>query len=252
MLQYGDKCNILGVNVSAVNMEGTLKFILDNIEALKGDYICVSNVHTTIMSYEDESYRAIQNRAVMVLPDGGPLSKVGRQLGYSRMDRVTGPDLMEALFKVSDSRGFRHFFYGATDDTLNCLQNSLMERYPKMVIAGVFSPPFRKMSESEDKQMTEMINGTEPDFVWVGLGAPKQERWMSEHQGHINGLMIGVGAGFDYHAGKIKRAPLWMQKHNLEWFYRLCQEPCRLFGRYFRTNLKFLYLIHKKCGNMNG
>lgn len=246
MLQYNDKCDILGVNVSAVDMEKTLWFITENLEGLKGNYICVSNVHTTIMSYEDMDYCAIQNNAAMVLPDGGPLSKVGKRLGYNHMDRVTGPDLMEAMFRLSNIRNYRHFFFGATYDTLGYLQQRLLERYPQIKIVGVFSPPFRNMTAEEDEQIINKINETKPDFIWVGLGAPKQERWMAEHQGRVEGLMIGVGAGFDYHAGKIKRAPLWMQKRNLEWFYRLCQEPQRLFMRYFKTNIKFLYLTHKR------
>lgn len=245
MLQYTNKCNILGVNVSVVNMEETIRFITENLEELKGTYICVSNVHTTIMSYEDKTYCAVQNHAAMVLPDGGPLSKVGKRLGYNTMERVTGPDLMERIFDSPDSKSRRHFFYGATEDTLNSLRQRLLERYPEIKIAGTYSPPFRKMTAEEDEQVIRMINAAGVDFVWVGLGAPKQEQWMWEHQGRIDGLMIGVGAGFDYHAGKIKRAPIWMQKHSLEWLYRLCQEPGRLFMRYFRTNIKFLYLIHK-------
>lgn len=244
MFQYNDKCNILGVNVSVVNIEETLRFITGNLERLKGKYICVSNVHTTIMSYENKDYCAIQNNAAMVLPDGGPLSRFGKSRGYDRMDRVAGPDLMEAIFELSGTENYRHFFYGATNDTLDRLQKRLLDRYPQIRIAGVFSPPFRKMTLKEDDQIIKKINEAKPDFIWVGLGAPKQEQWMAEHQGQMEGLMIGVGAGFDYHAGNIKRAPLWMQRHNLEWFYRLCQEPRRLFVRYFRTNIKFLYLAY--------
>lgn len=245
MQRYCNTCNILGVNVSVVNMDRTLAIIRDHLEELKGDYICVSNVHTTVMSYENAEYRKIQNSAAMVLPDGGPLSKIGRTQGYKDMDRVTGPDLMGKIFERSIDRQYRHFFYGATEEVLEVLEQKLRERYPGIVIAGMFSPPFRPTTPQEDETIIQMINHSQPDFVWVGLGAPKQEQWMAEHKGRINGVMLGVGAGFNYHAGKIKRAPMWMQKNNLEWLYRLCQEPKRLFWRYFKTNIKFLYLIFR-------
>ena len=118
----------------------------------------------------------------------------------------------------------------------------LEKTYPELKIAGMYAPPFRPMTKEEDNKIIEVINEAAPDFVWIGLGAPKQEMWMGEHQGKVSGLMIGVGAGFDYFAGNIKRAPSWMQKHNLEWLYRLCQEPRRLFKRYLITNTKFLWL----------
>ena len=116
-----------------------------------------------------------------------------------------------------------------------------MEKYPEIQIAGMYSPPFRPLTEEEDRAIVERINETKPDFVWVGLGAPKQEKWMAAHQGKIDGLMLGVGAGFDYYAENIKRAPMWMQKHNLEWVYRLVQDPKRLFKRYWSTNTKFIW-----------
>ena len=133
------------------------------------------------------------------------------------------------------------FFFGATDETLQNLYNVLISTYPGIQIAGMYSPPFRQMTEEEDKAIIDRINETRPDFVWVGLGAPKQEKWMALHQGKIKGLMIGVGAGFDYHAGNIQRAPEWMQKKNLEWVYRLMQDPKRLFKRYWHTNIKFIW-----------
>lgn len=148
---------------------------------------------------------------------------------------------MEEVFKISASKGYRHYFYGSTEETLERLYTVLTEKYPGIQIVGMYSPPFRPMTEDEDKAIIERINETKPDFVWVGLGAPRQEKWMAAHQGLINGLMIGVGAGFDYHAGNIRRAPEWMQKNNLEWVYRLLQDPKRLFKRYLYTNTKFIW-----------
>lgn len=234
-------CNILGVNVAAIDMEWLVDYLGSNIRLLSGDYICVSNVHTTVTAYENPEYLKVQNGGIMAIPDGGPLSSVGQRRGYRNMKRTTGPSLMGEIFKISAEKGYHHYFYGSTDETLEKLYAALIDVYPGIQIAGMYSPPFRPMTENEDKAIVERINETKPDFVWVGLGAPKQEKWMEAHQGKVNGLMIGVGAGFDYYAGNIERAPEWMQKCNLEWVYRLLQDPKRLFGRYWHTNTKFIW-----------
>lgn len=234
-------CNILGVNIAVTNMNDTVEYIKSNLEDLKGNYICVSNVHTTVMSYDNEEYMKIQNGGALALPDGGPLSTIGRKKGYKNMERTTGPNLMEEIFGLET--GYKHFFYGSTEDTIKKLENELKSQYPNIKICGMYSPPFRHLTEEEDIEIIKMINETKPDFVWVGLGAPKQEQWMSEHKNKIKGLMIGVGAGFDYFAGNISRAPRWMQRSNLEWLYRLMQDPKRLLKRYLYTNSKFIWLI---------
>ena len=173
--------------------------------------------------------------------DGKPLSVILRKRGFKKADRVTGPDLMHEIFACSNEHGYTHYFYGSTPETLNDLKKKLIRRY-QLSIVGMYSPPFRRLTEEEDKILVKKINEAHADFIWVGLGAPKQEQWMYEHQNQVNGLMIGVGAGFDYFAGNIKRAPVWMQKCSLEWLYRLLQEPKRLFKRYLITNTKFLWL----------
>lgn len=234
-------CNIMGVNIAAINMKWLLEYLTKNLADIKGDYICVSNVHTTVTSYDSDSYCAIQNGGLMAIPDGGPLSSVGRKRGHQEMERTTGPSLMGEIFQISAEKRYRHYFYGSTEETLKLLEKKLNENYPGIQIAGMYSPPFRVLTEEEDRQIVENINSANADFVWIGLGAPKQERWMAAHQGKVNGLMIGVGAGFDYYAGNIKRAPMWMQKCNLEWLYRLMQDPKRLFKRYFYTNTKFIW-----------
>lgn len=248
-------CNILGVKIAAINMEWLLQYLKQKVKSesgnlLAGDYICVSNVHTTVTSYEDSSYRRIQNDSLMALPDGGPLSSIGRRRGFKQMERVTGPSLMKKLFESSDLNGYRHYFYGSTEETLNMMQKKIIEKHPLIQIAGTYSPPFRPISDLEDDEIIKQINKVKPDFIWIGLGAPKQEEWMAKHKGKVNGLMIGVGAGFDYIAGNIKRAPEWMQKMNLEWFYRLIQEPRRLFKRYLLTNSKFLWLLVRGGNNI--
>lgn len=237
--------NILGVNIAVTDMNKAINDIKDNLEKWRGKYICVSNVHTTVMAHEDEAYRKVQNDAVMALPDGGPLSSYSRAEGKSDARRVTGPDLMKEILVRSGEYGWRHFFYGSTQKTLDMLKDKIERDYPGAVIAGMISPPYRELSSEEDLYYVEEINKAKPDFVWVGLGAPKQEIWMAAHQDLINGLMVGVGAAFDYESGNLKRAPLWMQKCNLEWLYRFMQEPRRLFKRYFVTNIKFLWLTRR-------
>lgn len=234
-------CNILGVRIAAIDMEWLISYLGQNFDMLRGDYICVSNVHTTVLSYEDADYRWIQNEGLMAIPDGGPLSALGKKRGYPAMGRITGPDLMERLFEISSQKGYRHYFYGSTEENLQNLCKRLKEKYPDLQIVGTYSPPFRELDEIEDIEIVKQINATTPDFLWIGLGAPKQEIFMARHQGKVHALMIGVGAGFAYHAGQIKRAPMWMQRNNLEWLYRLLQEPGRLFVRYLRTNTKFIW-----------
>lgn len=233
-------CNIMGVNIAAIDMQWLLDFTGDNIQNLSGDYMCVANVHTTVTAYEDPEYLEVQNGGIMAIPDGGPLSSVGRKRGYEHMQRVTGPSYMGEILKISAEKGYSHYFYGSTEETLKQLEEVLKTEYPKMKIAGMYSPPFRPLTDEEDAEVVNRINESNPDFVWIGLGAPKQEKWMAIHQGRINGFMVGVGAAFDYYAGNIKRAPEWMQKCNLEWFYRLMQDPKRLFSRYLKTNTKFI------------
>lgn len=239
-------CNILGVNIAVTNMEKTVSYLCAHLLELSGSYICVSNVHTTVTAYEDEGYRAVQNGAAIALPDGKPLSLTSRKRGFAEAERVTGPDLMGEIFRISAVHGWRHYFYGSTEETLRALRVELEKNYPGIQIAGMYSPPFRPLTAQEDRQDIERINEAQADFVWVGLGAPKQERWMAAHEGRVRGLMIGVGAGFDYHAGRLKRAPKWMQKCSLEWLYRLLQDPVRLFKRYLVTNTKYLWLVKRE------
>jgi N-acetylglucosaminyldiphosphoundecaprenol N-acetyl-beta-D-mannosaminyltransferase len=236
-------CNILGVDIAAINIKYLMDYLVENISLLSGDYICVSNVHTTVISSEDQDYCSVQNEGVMAIPDGGPLSTVGRSRGYNDMARITGHNLMEEIFKISVEKGYRHYFYGSTENTNEKLFSKLLQNYPGLQISGIYSPPFRNLSEEEDVDIIGMINDANPDFIWVGLGAPKQEKWMAAHQGKVKGLMFGVGAGFDYMAENISRAPEWMQRNNLEWVYRLIQDPRRLFKRYLITNCKFIWKI---------
>lgn len=235
-------CSILGVNIAVTNMVETVDYIEENLDKIKGNYICISNVHTTVTAYEDNQYRKVQNGGVLALPDGKPLSIVSKVKGFKEAERVTGPDLMGQLFKKSEEKGYRHYFYGSTEEILKLLNDRVLEQYPRLNIVGMYSPPFKSGVSLESSKFLSEINSKNIDFLWIGLGAPKQEKWMFEHKDKVNALMIGVGAGFDYYADKIKRAPIWMQKCSLEWLYRLMQDPKRLLKRYVITNSKFIYL----------
>lgn len=236
-------CEILGTKILVTNMAGTVTIIEEEIEKLRGKYICVGNVHTTVMAHDDAHYHKVQNSAAFVLPDGKPLSVYSRKHGFPNAERVTGPDLMSELF--ARDNGLKHYFYGSTQETLAMLEKKLKAEYPQLRIAGMVSPPFQKLSEEEDAAEIKKMNESGADIIWVGLGAPKQENWMYEHRDKVGGVMIGVGAGFDYHAGNIKRAPMWMQRMSLEWLYRLLQDPKRLFKRYLVTNTRYLWLTRK-------
>ena len=241
-----ERCTILNTNINVTNMKDVLAALTESLEEIRGDYVCVANVHTTVMAFRDESYRKIQNESWMTLPDGKPLSIVSKRRGFIEAERVPGPDLMPEVFEISKEKGYRHFFYGSTENTLSMLRKKIEEKYPYLEIAGMYSPPFRKLTEEEDQEVIQMVNKSGADFVWVALGAPKQEIWMAEHKGKINAIMLGVGAAFDFEAGTVKRAPKWMQELCLEWLYRIMQDPKRLIARYVDTNLSFLWNVYKE------
>lgn len=233
-------CRILGVNVAVTDMNECVSYLKDNLNALRGEYVCVANVHTTVTAYENEEYKKVQNGAALCIPDGKPLSVVQKKRGFKNAQRVTGPSLMEEILKISRENGYRHVFYGSTQETLDKIQARIKREYPDTEENFLYiSPEFKETAEPETEEVINKINDFKPDFVWVGLGAPKQEEWMAIHKGKLNAVCIGVGAAFDYYAGNIKRAPKWMQKLCLEWFYRLLQSP-KLFKRYRHTNGVFI------------
>ena len=238
--------SILGTKINVTDMEKTVSYIAQHLKELKGHYICVSNVHTTVTAYRDEEYRDVQNNAAMNIPDGKPLSIVQRRSGFREAGRVPGPDLMPEIFSISEDKGYRHYFYGSRQETLDALREKLMKQYPRLKIVGMYSPPFRPMSEEEDAETVKKINACRPDFILLGLGAPKQEKWMAAHDGKGCGVMLGVGAGFDFHAGTIRRAPLWMQEFCMEWLFRIGQDPKRLLPRYLDTNFSFVFYLFRE------
>lgn len=246
-IKIENRVNFFGTYISVINQEKQLIKIDSLIHDNKTSYITYSNVHVVVTSKKNEALRKAINSAAIASPDGMPLVKLARWKKATEMERCSGPDMFTSIIEHGLERGYQHYFYGSTEETLEMLQTSLKDKYPEIKIVGALSPPFRELSDEEDKAIMDEINRLNPDCIWVGLGAPKQELWMNSHKDKINrGIMFGVGAAFDFHAGTIKRAPVWMQKNSLEWFYRLIKEPTRLWRRYFVTNALFIYycLMH--------
>ena len=200
-------------------------------------------------AFFDPSVRTVLNGAAVGAPDGMPLVWSLRSSGVKNQSRVYGPDLMLALCRQASSLGHRIYLYGAREQTLELLCCKLRERFPSLVIAGAYSPPFRPLTAEEDRCCVERILNADTDILFVGIGAPKQERWMHEHASRLPGVvMLGVGAAFDFHAGLVKQAPAWLQNAGLEWFFRLVMEPRRLWRRYLLNPLFLILWGLEKLG----
>lgn len=238
------RVNILGIGISAINLELACQTIGEWASNHGQHYICVTGVHGVMESQRDKKLMRIHNSAGLVTPDGMPLVWLCNLKGFRGVERVYGPDLMLALCKDSASKGFRHFLYGGTPEVLNQLTVNLQQRFPSINIVGTLSPPFRSLTPDEDEKVIELINSTCPHIIWIGLSTPKQEYWMADHVDKLNArVMIGVGAAFDFHAGVKRQAPRWMQNIGMEWLFRLCTEPRRLWKRYLINNPLFILLI---------
>jgi N-acetylglucosaminyldiphosphoundecaprenol N-acetyl-beta-D-mannosaminyltransferase len=236
--------NVLGVGVSAIDLDRALALIDGWIARRERHYVCVTGVHGVMECVRNPALRRIHNQAGLVTPDGMPLAWLLRLGGHRETDRVCGPELMPSVFTAGEAGGYRHFLYGSDDATLQRLQAALMAHAPRAVIVGAFSPPFRPLTPAEDAATVALINAAAPDIVWVGLSTPKQEYWMSEHRDRLSApVLIGVGAAFDMHAGTRRRAPRFLRRTGFEWTYRLAQEPRRLARRYLQNNPAFVALV---------
>jgi N-acetylglucosaminyldiphosphoundecaprenol N-acetyl-beta-D-mannosaminyltransferase len=173
-----------------------------------------------------------------------PMVWLGKLKGFKEMNRVYGPDLMLGIMEISKQFGIRHFFYGGANGVANELKRRFEERFPGIQILGAYEPPFRPLNSDEEDELQQVVNETKPDIFWVGLSTPKQEKFMAAYQNKLDvTLMVGVGAAFDFHSGRIKQAPRWMQRSGLEWLFRLCVEPKRLWRRYLSNNPRFIFRI---------
>ena len=293
------RTNVLGVGVTSLNMGEAVNTLLDARLKRQSGYVCVTGVHGIIESQRDPVLKEIHNRSFLTVPDGMPTVWMGREQGFVHMGRVYGPDLMLKVCEATStaveggkwdvvsekpptsnlqpptmdaSHSFTHFLYGSTPDVLGKLKTNLEKRFPGIQIVGTFSPPFRPLSDDEETELQRIVAACKPDFFWVGLSTPKQERFMFEHSSSMNvesrkldvecennatshvppptpkfpleaGIMLGVGAAFDIHAGLLKDAPEWIKNSGLQWFYRLCQEPRRLWRRYLDIVPTFLWLV---------
>lgn len=241
------RVNVIGVPITATNMDDCLALVEERLDDMRGEYVCVSNAHTCVMAHDDPAYWAVQAESVMSVPDGKPLSVVGSK-EVPTMGRVTGPDLMRALLDRSQRTGWSHYLYGDTPEHLVALLGALTRNYPKARIAGAEPSVFRPLSLQEKAELAERVNTSGADLMWVAIGAPRQEVLCRDLKGCTNALMVGVGGAFNVLAGVVPEAPQWMQLASLEWLYRLIQEPKRLFKRYLTTNIKFIayQIMHAK------
>jgi N-acetylglucosaminyldiphosphoundecaprenol N-acetyl-beta-D-mannosaminyltransferase len=245
-----NRVNVLGVGISVLNLRTALAAIGDAVRARRKGYICVTGVHGVMEAQSDGAFRKILNDAFLCTPDGMPMVWMGKLHGHREMSRVYGPDLMLDVCAWSEKNPCRHFLFGGLPGVAEQLRDKLTARFPKLQIVGCYTPPFRPLNAEEEKQLQEMVHAAQPDILWVSLSTPKQEKFMAEFLPRLDvTLMIGVGAAFDFHSGRIQQAPRWMQRTGLEWFYRLCQEPGRLAKRYIRNNPLFVVKIAGQlCG----
>ena len=244
------RVNVLGVGISVLNLRTALAAIADAVREQRKGYICVTGVHGVMEAQDDAGFKKILNAAFLCTPDGMPMVWAGKLNGQREMSRVYGPDLMLEVCAWSETSGAKHFFYGGAEGVAELLAQNLKVKFPKLHVVGTFTPPFRVLDLDEEKLLAARIAAGRPDILWVGLSTPKQEKFMAEFLPKLDAtLMIGVGAAFDFHSGRVRQAPRWMQRGGLEWLYRLSCEPRRLGGRYLRNNPRF---ILKFLGQLTG
>ena len=252
-IDFNERINVLGIGISPLNLKTTIQILLKaRMNDIKG-YVCVTGAHGVIESLKDHFLRKIHNSSFLTVPDGTPNVWMGLEQGFSKIGRVYGPDLMMGICEktsnaINESNKFSHYLYGSTPEVINLLKSNLIKRFPQIKIVGSYAPPYRALNDLEKKDLIESVNNCKPDFLWVGLSTPKQERFMSEYVNELDcGIMIGVGAAFDINAGLQKDAPNWMKEIGLQWFFRLCQEPRRLWKRYLTVVPIFSLLAFLQC-----
>lgn len=236
------RVNVLGVGISVLNLDSASAAVLQALENKQRGYVCVTGVHGVSEAQKDAGLRQILNGAFLNTPDGVPTVWMGRLQGFHGIQRVYGPDLMLKVCELSVSKGFSHFLYGGGPGVAEELQRRLQARFPGLKILGRYTPPFRDLARQEAADLIELVSKLKPDVFWVGLSTPKQERFMAAFWQRLDAtLFFGVGAAFDFHAGRVRQAPRWMQRSGLEWLFRLFCEPRRLWKRYLKNNPLFLW-----------
>lgn len=239
-----DSVSILGVKVHATDMDRALARVESALATGDKGYVCVTGVQGVMEAQSDSNLKRIINGALLTIPDGRPTVWVGWLRGFLKMRQVTGPTMMLRLCALSAEKGYTHFFFGGNDGVAEQLKQSLTQRFPGMKVVGTYTPPFRPLNAEEEAELIRMVAETKPDFFWVGLSTPKQERFMDQYVSKLDAkLMFGVGAAFDIHTGRIKDAPYWMKLTGVQWMHRIYQDPKRLWKRYLVNNPKFVYQI---------
>jgi N-acetylglucosaminyldiphosphoundecaprenol N-acetyl-beta-D-mannosaminyltransferase len=247
---------ILGVPVAMVDYDHAIAVMDGLVDRRARGYVCAAPVHAVMVAQDDPEMLAALQGSTLVVPDGMPLVWAANLLGERLQDRVYGPELMLRYSDRCAERGHRVWLYGGRDQgSLVQLALSMRQRHAGIRIVGGYSPPFRPLNAEEESALVRQINDARPDVLWVGIGVPKQEKWMAHMRERLDvPVMCGVGAAFDFHAGRVSMAPAWMQKHGLEWVYRISQEPKRLLRRYLTTNPRFVaafarqYLSERRRG----
>jgi len=236
--------NVLGVGVSALTLAQATALVVGVRGRQRAGYICLGTVNSVSEAQRDPAFRQVLNGSWLTTPDGMPLVWLAHRLGHRAVTRVYGPDLLLAVCDAGRAAGLRHYFFGGAPGVADELARRLGARFPGLVVAGAESPPFRPLTAGEFAAFQARITAAQADVVWVGLGTPKQDRFMAESWPHLDaGVMIGVGAAFDFHSGRLRQAPRWMQRSGLEWLFRLCQEPRRLAVRYLIYNPLFVVRV---------
>ncbi len=236
--------NILGVGVSAINMPQALQAIEGWMDARTPQYVCVTPAHAVMECHDHPEIKSIYNQSGLTTPDGMSIVWLLKLFGFPHVDRVYGPDLMLEVCRSSQDKGYKHYFYGGAPGVADQLAKKLLKRFPELKIVGLESPPFRELTDAENQEMIKRIQSAAPDIIWVGIGSPRQEKWMSRHLKDLGvPVLIGVGAAFDFLSGNKPQAPRWVQRSGMEWFYRLLSEPRRLWKRYMLNYPRFIVLV---------
>jgi N-acetylglucosaminyldiphosphoundecaprenol N-acetyl-beta-D-mannosaminyltransferase len=248
MPDRNQRVDVLGVGISALNLESAKRTILDRLQRREKGYICVTGVHGVIEAQDDSKFRNILNESFLTTPDGMPMVWVSWLRKHHEVDRVYGPDLMLEMAEATRDGKFTHFLYGGRPGIAELLQRRLVERFPGIRIVGTYTPPFGPLSPEQERELEGRFRQLKPDMTWIGLSTPKQERFMAQYLRKLDTtVMCGVGAAFDFHSKVVKQAPRWIQRSGFEWLYRTFQEPRRLFWRYLRNNTRFLWRYALSC-----
>lgn len=235
-----DRVRVVSLDVDLIGYDDTIERVAAMARAKKGGYVCVSTVHMTMEGHQDPEFARLVNAADLVLADGMPMAWMQRRLGNPQASQVRGPSLMPMLMEYAAENGLRTGFYGGRPEVIEKLKAKAIEDFPGLYVPYAYAPPFRPLSDEEDAAVVSEINNSGVDILFVGLGCPKQERWMAAHREKISAVMLGVGAAFDLYTGSLAEAPDWVRRSGFEWAYRLSREPRRLWKRYFYTNSRFL------------